>query len=205
MKKIATMFLAMLLCIALISCSATPPSAGSSPDSQPSAAGSQPESKPVTLTYWMHSSSAVDTLMDELVREFNAENPDIIVTTEYIPFDDYMSKLIPALSTDAGPDVFKIQQGMVAQLAAAGSIQPLNEEILPGSMIESEYVESTVNGMMYDGKYYGIPTDTQSIMLYWNKALVRAAGLDAENGPQTWEEFFDWSRALSYSISIQCF
>jgi len=208
MKKIIAMLLAAAMCIALAACGGTPQtsstsgagsSSSSSSASKSDTSSGKEDAKPVTLTYWMHSSEAVDILMDELVKEFNADNPDIIVKTEYIPFDDYMSKLIPALSTDAGPDVFKIQQGTVAQLAAAGSIQPLDAEVLPGSMIESEYIESTVNGMMYNGQYYGMPTDTQSIMLYWNKALVAAAGLDAEKGPQTWEEFFDWSRKLTKS------
>ena len=175
MKKLIAMLLAMVICLALAACggggtssiSAASSTAPGSGDTSSAAGG-----EPVTLTYWMHSSAAVDVLMDELVKEFNEANPDIIVKTEYIPFDDYMSKLIPALSTDTGPDVFKIQQGMVAQLAAAGSIQPLDESVLPGSMIENEYIESTVNGMMYDGKYYGMPTDNQSIIMYWNKDLV---------------------------------
>ena len=42
-----------------------------------------------------------------------------------------------------------------------------------------------------------MPTDVQTIILFWNKALVAEAGLDAENGPQTWEEFFDWARKLT--------
>ena len=202
MKKLIAMLLAMVICLALAACggggtssiSAASSTAPGSGDTSSAAGG-----EPVTLTYWMHSSAAVDVLMDELVKEFNEANPDIIVKTEYIPFDDYMSKLIPALSTDTGPDVFKIQQGMVAQLAAAGSIPPLDESVLPGSMIENEYIESTVNGMMYDGKYYGMPTDNQSIIMYWNKDLVAAEGLDAEKGPQTWDEFFEWARKLTKS------
>ena len=201
-RKVLSLVLALAFVFSLAACggggtssiSAASSTAPGSGDTSSAAGG-----EPVTLTYWMHSSAAVDVLMDELVKEFNEANPDIIVKTEYIPFDDYMSKLIPALSTDTGPDVFKIQQGMVAQLAAAGSIQPLDESVLPGSMIENEYIESTVNGMMYDGKYYGMPTDNQSIIMYWNKDLVAAEGLDAEKGPQTWDEFFEWARKLTKS------
>jgi len=42
-----------------------------------------------------------------------------------------------------------------------------------------------------------MPTDLQTIVLLWNKKLVSEAGLDAEKGPQTWEEFFDWARKLT--------
>lgn len=203
MKKLASLLLAALMAAMLAACggggsSSTPATsqggsqAGTS--SVPAATG-----EPVTITYWMHSGAAFDTVMDELVADFNAANPDIIVETEYIPFADYMSKLIPALGTGTGPDVFKIQQGMVAKLAEVGSIQPLDAEVLPGSMIEANFVESTVGGMMYDGQYYGVPIDNQSILLYWNKDMLEAAGLDAENGPQSWDEFYEWARLLTVS------
>lgn len=208
MRKFLAMFLALVMCLSLAACGTSKDASSPAPketnSNAPADSGNtdkaEPEKKddtPTTLTFWMHSSAAVDTLMEELIKEFNAANPDIVVKAEYIPFDDYMAKLIPALNTDAGPDVFKTQQGMVAQLAAAGSIQPLDENVLPGSMIEQEYIESTVGGMVYDGKYYGMPTDNQSIMMYWNKDLVAAEGLDAENGPQTWDEFYEWARKLT--------
>ena len=51
--------------------------------------------------------------------------------------------------------------------------------------------------MKYNDKYYGMPTDTQTIITFWNKKLVAEAGLDAEKGPQTWDEFYDWARKLT--------
>lgn len=151
----------------------------------------------VTLTYWQHSSAARDEMMTELVREFEAQNPDIKIKLEFIPEGDYSQKLIPSLATDTAPDVFQIQSGMVPKLAAAGAIQPLDEAVMPAEMIEKEFVPATVNGLKYEDKYYGMPTDVQTIVLFWNKALVSEAGLDAENGPQTWEEFFEWARKLT--------
>lgn len=106
MKKLIAMLLAMVICLALAACggggtssiSAASSTAPGSGDTSSAAGG-----EPVTLTYWMHSSAAVDVLMDELVKEFNEANPDIIVKTEYIPFDDYMSKLIPASAPIQAP------------------------------------------------------------------------------------------------------
>lgn len=162
-----------------------------------SAAAQETGKDPVTLTYWQHSSAARDEMMTELVKDFEAENPDIKIKLEFIPEGDYSQKLIPSLATDTAPDVFQIQSGMVAKLAEAGAIQPLDETVMPADMIEKEFVPATVNGLKYNDQYYGMPTDVQTIILFWNKALVAEAGLDAENGPQTWEEFFDWARKLT--------
>ena len=79
----------------------------------------------------------------------------------------------------------------------AGSIQPLDESVMSTESIAEDFVAATVDGLKFDGQYYGMPTDTQTIICLWNKDLVAAAGLDAEAGPQTWEEFFDWARKLT--------
>lgn len=153
--------------------------------------------EPVTLTYWQHSSAARDEMMTELVKQFESENPDIKIKLEFIPEADYSQKLIPALATDTAPDVFQIQSGMVSKLAQAGTIQPLDESIMPTGDIAKEFVAAAVDGLKYEGRYYGMPTDVQTIVTFWNKKLVAEAGLDAEKGPQTWEEFFDWARKLT--------
>lgn len=86
---------------------------------------------------------------------------------------------------------------MVELLADAGSIQPLDENVISAKKIANDFVPATVDALKYNGEYYGMPTDTQTIILFWNKALLKEAGLDYENGPQTWDEFFDYARKLT--------
>ena len=155
------------------------------------------EDGPVTIRYWQHSSAARDEMMKELVKMFEAENPNIHVELDFIPEKDYSQKIIPSLATDTAPDVFQIQTGMVGLLAEAGSIQPLDSSIISAEDIANLFVPATVDGLKFEGEYYGMPTDTQTIILFWNKALLKEAGLDWENGPQTWEEFFDYARKLT--------
>lgn len=176
-KRISLVLLALAMCLTLL----TPATA----------------EEPVTLTYWQHSSAARDEMMTELVKQFEAANPDIKINVEFIPEGDYTEKLIPSLATASAPDVFQVQSGMVAKLADAGSIQPLDESVMSTESIAEDFVAATVDGLKFDGQYYGMPTDTQTIICLWNKDLVAAAGLDAEAGPQTWDEFFDWARKLT--------
>ena len=171
-----------------------------SSSASPAASGSQAEGQSgeqVTLTYWQHSSAARDEMMTKLVAQFEAENPDIKVNCEFVPEADYTQKLIPSLATDTAPDVFQVQSGMVSKLAEAGSIQPLDETVMSTEMIEEEFVAAATDGLKYEDKYYGMPTDMQTILCFWNKDLAAEAGLDAEKGPQTWDEFFDWARAMT--------
>ncbi len=166
--------------------------AASQPESQAAASG-----EPVTLTYWQHSSAARDEMMTSLVERFEKENPDIKIKCEFIPEADYSQKLIPSLATDTAPDVFQVQSGMVPKLAGVGAIQPVDESVMPASMIEQDFVAAATDGLKYQGKYYGMPTDVQTIICFWNKTLAAEAGLDAEKGPQTWDECFDWARKMT--------
>lgn len=199
MKRAMGILLSSVMLLGVLSgCGGNSSSAGSAASG--SQAANQAESQTgeqVTLTYWQHSSAARDEMMTKLVAEFEAANPDIKVNCEFIPEGDYTQKLIPSLATDTAPDVFQVQSGMVSKLAQAGSIQPLDDTVMSPEMIEEEFVAAATDGLKYEDKYYGMPTDMQTIICFWNKDLAAEAGLDAETGPQTWEEFFEWARTMT--------
>ncbi|MHC1692509.1 MAG: ABC transporter substrate-binding protein [Sphaerochaetaceae bacterium] len=184
MKKLLAMFLFVTLAMSLV-CAAG------------MAEAETLDEGPVTIRYWQHSSAARDEMMKKIVTLFEAENPNITVELEFIPQNDYTQKLIPSLATATAPDVFQVQSGMVQVLAEAGSIQSLDERVISTQEIQDAFVPATVDGLKYAGSYYGMPTDTQTIMVFWNNALVKAAGLDSQKGPQTWDEFFNWARLLT--------
>lgn len=182
MKKLLSVLLVALMVVSLFA-------------NGTSEAPAEPET--TTIRYWQHSSAARDAMMERIIAMFEEKYPQYKVEAEFIPEADYNQKLIPALATDTAPDVFQIQQGMVAKLAEACAIQPLDTSVMSPEDIAKNKVSSAVDGLKYDGEYYGMPTDTQTIILMWNKDHAREAGLDAENGPQTWDEFFDWAYKLT--------
>ncbi len=153
--------------------------------------------KKVTITYWQHSSQARDTMMQNLAKEFMEKNKNIEVKLEFIPEADYFTKLISSLATDAAPDVFQVQSGFIGRLAKADAIKPLDESVLSTANVKNDFIPAAVDGLTVNGKYYGLPTDIQTIVMYWNKDLVAAAGLDAEKGPKTWDELRQWAKKLT--------
>ena len=51
-----------------------------------------------------------------------------------------------------------------------------------------------------DGKVYAVPTPGFAYYgIVYRKDLVKAAGLDPENPPRTWDEFADWCRKLTFA------
>lgn len=46
------------------------------------------------------------------------------------------------------------------------------------------------------GKLYGIPANNEAMMLICNKDIVKAAGLDPNRAPATWDELADYSKQI---------
>lgn len=148
------------------------------------------EDAEATIRYWQHSSPARDDMIRSIVDDFMAENKNITVEIEFIPEGDYNQKLITALGSGNAPDVFQIQSGMVPKFVDAGSILPLDSNVMSKEYMEKEFIPATIEALKIDDEFYGVPTDTQTIIAFWNKALYKEAGLDPEVGPTTWEELF---------------
>lgn len=158
---------------------------------------SKSSAKDVSITYWQHSSQARDNMMKALAFEFMEQNENVKIKMEFIPEADYSTKLISSLATDAAPDVMQVKSGMISRLVKSNAIQQLDENVLSTSDIENDFVHATVEALNVDGKYYGLPTDVQTIVTYWNKDLLNKAGLDGEKGPQTWDEMREWAKKLT--------
>jgi len=160
----------------------------------------KPDDKPgekVTITYWQHSSPARDEMIKSIVEDFKKENENIDVSLEFIPQDDYNQKLITALGSGNAPDVFQVQSGMVPKLVKAEGILPLDSSVMSKEYIEKEFIPATIEALEVNEEYYGVPTDTQTIITFWNKALYKEAGLDPEKGPETWTELFENAKKLT--------
>lgn len=206
MKQLGIWFVAMAMGVSsLTGCSGGKETADKAPAVQEKAEGEKKEEKkeetekgePVTLRYWQHSSAARDEVMKELADQFMADNPNIKIEMEFIPLDSYTQKLIPSLASGTAPDVFQAQSGMINRLAKQGSIQALDTSVISAEVLDKEFIPSTVEALKVDGNYYGLPTDVQTIITFWNKDLLDEVGLDSEKGPQTWDEMREWARLLT--------
>ena len=85
MKRIIALLLAAILCTALFGgCGQTP--ANSTPAEGSSGGGDNGEE--VVIEYWQYFYESKVNLIDELIKEFEAENPGIKVVHQNFPYDN---------------------------------------------------------------------------------------------------------------------
>jgi multiple sugar transport system substrate-binding protein len=145
------------------------------------------------VTFWTGHGEPDLSALQQIVDDFNAENPDINVTLVQIPPGDVtdVTRLMTAVRGGTGPDVYMLDRFIVAQRAADGLLQDLTP-YMGGEDVLAEYIEFARNEAMFGGLPYALPFDTDARALFYNIDMMEEAGvdvseLDPANGPITLE------------------
>lgn len=148
----------------------------------------------VTVVHWQHFHEGRAKALQELIKLFEQENPDITVKADFPPYEQYTDKLLSALATGTGPDVFQVPMEMAEQLLYSRFLTPVPASVMTTDQIEAAYLDWTVQRFKRDGVYWGLPTDVQHLVLYISDQLAREAGLDPTKPPATWQELLEQAR-----------
>ena len=154
----------------------------------------------LTMYYPIAVGGALTDVVDGIVARFEEQNPDITVNAIYAGnYDDTRIKALAALDS-----------GEPAQLAVMFSIDAYDlieqDLIVPfEDVIETEADQAWLDGFYpalmangeIEGKTWGVPFQRSTIVAYYNKDMFRAAGLDPEKAPETWDEMVEMGTALT--------
>ncbi len=172
-----------------------------------SAAAAQTTS--LTMYYPVAVGGPLTQVVDGMIEDFHAANPDVRVRAVYA--GNYDETRIRALSA--------IRGGEPAQLSVLGALdthdlveQGLIEpfDTLAQSAEDKAWVDSFYPALMANGTLedhvWGIPFQRSTIVMYYNKDMFRDAGLDPDAPPATWQDLLAASQKLAgngrYGIMI---
>lgn len=144
--------------------------------------------KPVTITYAGAAYSAKD--IKPVIAAFEKAHPNIKVTYEADPFNDFNSILGTQLTQkQKSIDVFDVDMPRTAAYQARGWLTDISS-VFPG--IKSQVDAGSFNAATVDGKLYAMPYQTSTNILYYNKKLLKNAGVALPSADPkkrlTWEQ-----------------
>ena len=127
---------------------------------------------------------------DQLIAGFEKANPSIKVKQQVVPFADLNTTLQSRLSAkDASIDLYEVDEPRLASLASRGYLAPLDDL---GKQAQGKVDPKALAATQFNGKQYSMPRWTSSQLLYYNRALLRKAGIAAPSSdpgqPITWEQ-----------------
>lgn len=105
-----------------------------------------------------------------------------------IPYDSYFQKVGAALEAGNGPCVFQLPANIVQEFRGRGQLANVPDSVLTTKQIDDAFTPASVRLLKNEGKYYGLPTDFQTFLLFYNDDLFRAAGLDPTQNFSSWEQ-----------------
>lgn len=150
-----------------------------------------------TIVHWMHHSPARLEFVESMAEKFMEENPDVEIVIQSIPLSEYQTKLLAAVAAGSGPDVAQIRGEAMLELYYYQVIQPFPETVLSIEKVKEDYIEPAVRNLIIDGELYGLPTDVQTIVLFYNPVLFEQAGLDPNRPPEDWNELIEYAKKMT--------
>lgn len=149
-----------------------------------------------TVTFW-HAYSAdspeVETLDTVLIPAFEEMYPEVDVKSVPVPYDDLRQKLITAVAGDQLPDLVRADIGWVPELAELGVLVPLSDDMPDFQDLADQMFPGTLATNLWEGKYYGLPLDTNTRVMLYNQQVLDTAGVEV---PTTVDELLDIAPAL---------
>ncbi len=133
-----------------------------------------------------------------LAKEFEEANPDIRINVRTVQFRDMINDLARAIAAGDAPDVTYVDNPEVALLASRGLLLDIAPRIEASEIVDkADIFPGPLSSVSWKDGIYGLPRGANTIALYYNADLFRAAGLNPDQPPQTWAELKSAAEALS--------
>ncbi|MCP8970026.1 ABC transporter substrate-binding protein [Ectobacillus ponti] len=124
---------------------------------------------------------------EEVVKEFEAQNPNIEVKMEAIADEPIKDKLRVILGGKDVPDVMFSWSGEFARkFVRAGAALDLTTYLNEDKAWKDSFIPASLQPFASDGKNYGIPLRFNGKFFVYNKKVFEKYNLQA---PKTWDEF----------------
>jgi sn-glycerol 3-phosphate transport system substrate-binding protein len=156
----------------------------------------------VTEIMWWHAMSGeLGRQLEKLAADFNASQSEYRIVPSYRGnYTETVTAAIFAFRSRGQPAIVQVNEIATAtMMAARGAIYPvfelMRDEAEPFSPVA--YLPA-VTGYYADaaGNMLSFPFNSSTPILYYNKDMFRAAGLDPEVAPKTWPEVGEAAKRL---------
>ncbi|MGE7272992.1 ABC transporter substrate-binding protein [Brevibacillus panacihumi] len=169
-------------------------SPANTPAPAPTEASAPAGNKPIEIDFWYALGGRNGEIIQEMTKKFNESQKDIVVKASYQgSYYENHSKVLAAVSAGNQPDVTMVEVASIGAFADAKVLEDLGPY---ANGAEKKYIPGLLGNSYWKDKLYAIPFNRSTPLLYLNRDMLKAAGLDPE-GPKTWEELREFSKALT--------
>lgn len=148
----------------------------------------------ISISTWGASDELA--VFKEVLKGFEAANPNIKVKLLHIP-NDYSTKMNTMISGGTAPDVLFVSDGDFPRWVKQGAFLDIQDRVEKSDKIDvNDMWETGLNRYKFDGNktgtgdFYALPKDIGPTVMYYNKAIFDKYGVPypSADKPMTWDE-----------------
>lgn len=162
-----------------------------------------------TVEWWHAMGGELGAKLEQVAQNFNDSQDEFRVTPSYKgTYPETMTAAIAAFRANQQPAIVQVfEVGTGTMMAAEGAIVPVYQLMEEhGAGFDPSIFLPQVVGYYTDtdGNMLSMPFNSSTPILYYNKTVFEAAGLDPEQPPRTWQELEQMSRQIMESGAAPC-
>ena len=145
----------------------------------------------VTINFWHHysaQSAENETLMNVLIPAFEAENPGIKVNAVSHEWAELHDKVLVSAQSNSLPDVARCDIAWLPEFQKIGILTALDEEMADFAETSAQLLDSAMSTTVVGGHNYALALNTNSKIVFYNKAMLDAAGVEVPTTMDQWIE-----------------
>ncbi len=167
-----------------------------------SGAKNEKETNVLSVWHWM---SDREEAFNELATKYETETGQKVKFELFAPSESYTQRVKASAQTNTLPDVYGVlgEKRDFASFIKSGYIANLSEALNKDGWKDVLFAKAlSVNEFLPDNEFgvppgiYGVPLDTTTIQMVYNRNLYEKAGLDPNKPPVTWEDFIGHNTVL---------
>lgn len=141
-------------------------------------AASAPPPDPVVLRVVMADDWATAPAVREVIDDFERDHDHVRVQIQGAPFSQIPELVASGMTLDQPYD---LAHWHAFAAAAAGLAEPLDGPWAEAGLTEAEYLPGAVADVTWLDERYGVPLDTNALVLLVNRGMLEDAGLSPED------------------------
>lgn len=112
-------------------------------------------------------------------------HPEVEFSIRGVPFPELDGTQLAAMESGQGPDIMIVNSVTVGSFIDRGYLLPIDDLIAGNGLDTSIFYPGMYSSAVMAGQVFGLPIDTGTRLLYWNRAMFEEAGVEP---PTTWDE-----------------
>jgi sn-glycerol 3-phosphate transport system substrate-binding protein len=160
--------------------------------------GTPTPSGPTKLAFWHAMGGSNGEAINTMTKAFNDAQTKCIVEPSFQgSYDEELNKLKAGLQTKDVPAVVQLYDLATRLMVDLGMASPMQEFIDKEKYNISDYEPNILAYYTVDNKLYSMPFNTSNPIIYYNKDMFKAAGLDPNKSPRTFDEVQQFAKKLT--------